>query len=93
MTIIGRITWRSEAENFQARNGEYMTLQRIGAERDAIILNIIVTAFKDQVAMLTSINENMLVAADVRFQAREWKQADGTARQNTEASLSCITPL
>ena len=38
MTIIGRITWRSEAENFQARNGEDMTLQRIGAERDAIIL-------------------------------------------------------
>lgn len=91
MTIIGRITWRSEAEKFQARNGEYMTLQRIRLTSGAD--NIIVTAFKDQVAMLTSINENMLVVADVRFQAREWKQADGTARQNTEASLSCITPL
>lgn len=91
MTITGRITWRSEVENYQTRSGEYMTIQRVRITSGAD--NIVATAFKDTVAMLANINEHMLVSAEVRFAAREWKTADGTVRHNTEASINVIAPL
>lgn len=91
MTITGRISWRSEVENYQTRSGEYITIQRVRLTAGAD--NIIATAFKDTVAMLANINEHMLVSVDVRFSAREWTATDGKERHNTEATINVITPL